>query len=45
MVHTPTKVLIPMIRPNREGNRGARMGRTTKSPKNLDHGRLLLTTI
>ena len=36
-----TKVSILMIHPNRKGNRGARIVRTTKNAKNRDHGRLL----
>jgi len=34
-------VLISMMRPNRKGDAGARMARTTKNPKYRDHGRLL----
>ena len=41
MAHTRTKVSILMMRPNMKGNRGARMARMMKKPKNRDHGRLL----
>jgi len=34
-------VLITMMRPSKKGNVGARMARTTKNPRNRDHGRLL----
>ena len=34
-------VSITIMRPNRKGNREPRMVRTTKKPKNRDHGRLL----
>jgi len=39
---TLTKVSIVTMRPNRNGNWGARMARMTKNAKNRDHGRLLL---
>ena len=38
---TRTKISISMMRPNRKGNRGPRMARTTKNPRNRDHGRVL----
>ena len=41
MTRTRTKVLIPMMRPNRKGSSGARRARMTKKLKNRDHGRLL----
>jgi len=41
MVRTQAKVLITMMRPNRNGNRKHRVVLMTKNPKNRDHGRLL----
>jgi len=41
MERTRTKVLIPIMRPNRKGNRGPRMVRRTKNTKNRDHRFLL----
>ena len=38
---TRTKISISMMRPNRKGNRGPRMARATKNPRNRDHGRVL----
>jgi len=41
VAHTLMKVSIAMMRPNRKGNRGARMAMSMKNPKNIDHGWLL----
>ena len=41
MARTLMKVSILVMRPNRKGNKGARMVRMAKNPKNRDHGRPL----
>jgi len=40
-VRTLMKILITMMRPSRNGKRGARTATTTKNARNMDHGRLL----
>jgi len=35
------KVSIPMMRPNKKGNRGAKVARMMNNPKNRNHSRLL----